>query len=88
MKLKMKTPLELREEKKSTREQVAKAVGLSLCGYINIELGNRNPSFKVAKKIAHYFGMPVESIKFGKEIKKCSALDVSELGQPTGTDGN
>lgn len=85
MKFKMKTPLELREENKLTREQVAKAVGLSLYGYINIELGNRNPSFKVAKKLAHYFGVPVESIKFGKEIKKHSALDATGPEQPTGT---
>lgn len=65
----LKTPADLRNEKKVSREEVANAVGLSLFGYVNIELGNREPSFKTAKRLAQYFGVPLESIKFGSDIK-------------------
>ena len=62
----MKTLAIIRQENMKSRQQVAKAVGLSLSGYANIELGNRSPSFKVAKKLANYFKVPIESINFGK----------------------
>lgn len=38
---------------KLTHEEVAKIAGISRSTYSNIESGNRNPSVKVAKKIAH-----------------------------------
>lgn len=39
-----------------TQQEAADLVGLSRGAYANIEIGNRNPSVKVAKKIAEVFG--------------------------------
>lgn len=42
---------QLRVNKKLTQEQIAQKVGIDRAYYTNIELGNKNPSFKVAVKI-------------------------------------
>ncbi len=41
-----------RKEKGLTAKKMAELVGITQSGYTHIELGNRNPSVTVAKKIA------------------------------------
>ncbi|PKH09822.1 XRE family transcriptional regulator [Planomicrobium sp. MB-3u-38] len=39
-----------------TQQEAADLIGISRGAYANIEVGNRNPSVKVAKRIADAFG--------------------------------
>jgi len=59
----------LRKSKNLTQEQVAKDLGISRAFYGMIELGTRNPTLKLADKIANYFKADVKEIFF-KDIKK------------------
>lgn len=45
----------LREERKLTVEQAAKHLGLSPCGLINIENGNKGMSIDTLIKLARYY---------------------------------
>lgn len=54
----------LREERKMTQEDVANAVGISRSFYGLIEIGERNPTFGLAKRIAGVFGVNPEDIFF------------------------
>lgn len=75
-----KTLAELRGEEMSQRE-LAEALGLKPSTIAMYEIGKRTPPLETAKKIATFFRVSVESIKFGKD-----AL-IARARRPTGTDG-
>ena len=64
----MKSLRELRSDLDVTQEEVAEYVGVANATISQYESGVRTPSLNTAKKIASYFNVPVESIKFG--VKK------------------
>ena len=49
---------DIRKAKHLTQEEVARTVSISRVAYTNIENGKRNPSPKVAKRIASVLGIP------------------------------
>ena len=61
----MKSLRELRNDLDVTQEEVADYVGVANATISQYESGARTPSLNTAKKIASYFNVPVESIKFG-----------------------
>ena len=60
----MKSLRELRSDLDVTQEEVAEYVGVANATISQYESGVRTPSLNTAKKIASYFNVPVESIKF------------------------
>ncbi|MEW6448255.1 MAG: helix-turn-helix transcriptional regulator [Bacillota bacterium] len=56
---------ELRAQRKLTQKGLASALGLSKSAIGMYESGRRTPRLPIAKKIARYFGVPVETISFG-----------------------
>jgi putative transcriptional regulator len=56
----------LREERKMSREELALAVGVTYSTVANLEAGRFKPRIDLAIKIARVFGVPVESIDWGK----------------------
>ena len=56
--------IELREQKGLTQEEVAEIVGISRSFYSLIESGLRNPTYGLAKKIAHFFNEDIENLFF------------------------
>lgn len=60
----MKTLSELRKGKNITQKELAKALKVSVSTIAMYEIGERTPSLKKAKKIADFFGVPIESIDF------------------------
>lgn len=79
--MKKKTIADLRNEKGLSQRGLAKAVGLKPSTIAMYELGERTPSLSNAKKIAKFFGVPVEGISFGDDARKMRA------NLPTGTTG-
>jgi putative transcriptional regulator len=59
-----KRELLLKERKKRqlTQQQAADFIGIHISTYANIEIGRRNPSFKVALKIADFYGINIKKI--------------------------
>ena len=55
---------ELREQRGVSREQVAAVAGTSLATVMRLEAGTAMPRFDVARKIAEYFGVPVDAIEW------------------------
>lgn len=55
---------ELREQRGVSREQVAAVAGTSLATIMRLEAGTAMPRFDVARRIADYFGVPVDSIEW------------------------
>lgn len=53
---------EARLNKKMTQEELAKKAEISRTHYTNIELGNKDPSFKVAKNIKEVLGIQDDDI--------------------------
>ena len=60
----MKTLSELRKEKNMTQKELAKALKIIESAIAMYEIGERTPSLKKAKRIADFFGVPIESIDF------------------------
>lgn len=52
----------IRKEQNLTQKEIAQRTGLSESSYKNIELGNRNPSWKVAQHLEKYFGIPASEL--------------------------
>lgn len=50
-----------------TRSGVAREIGISYAALAFYESGDRTPSGPVKKKIADYYGLPVECIFFAKQ---------------------
>jgi transcriptional regulator with XRE-family HTH domain len=74
-----KTLAELRGD--MTQRDLAKALNLKPSTIAMYEIGERTPPLETAKRIAGFFGVSVESIKFGKDAR------ISRSQKPTGTDG-
>lgn len=55
---------ELREKRNMTQEQLANALGMSTSAIAMYETNKRIPTLKRAKKIAEFFGVPIEYIFF------------------------
>ena len=56
----------LRAQRKMSREELALAVGVTYSTIANLEVGRYKPRIDLAIKIARVFGVPVESIDWGK----------------------
>lgn len=67
--------IEIRGER--TQQEAADLIGISRGAYANIEVGNRNPSIKTAKKIALAFNFNW-TLFFNEEVvekkQKCAAV--------------
>lgn len=63
------------------QRELAKQLDITASAISMYETGERTPSLEKAKKIAAFFGVPVESIKFGKDARMARAC------KPTGTEG-
>jgi putative transcriptional regulator len=79
--MKGKTLQELRLELGMTQRDLAKELELGPSTIAMYELGLRTPSLDTAKKIAKYFGIPVDNIFFGNDARRLRATS-------TGTEGN
>lgn len=47
-----------------SKQEVAKALGISFSSYVKYERGERTPRDSIKKRIAEYFGVTVSSIFF------------------------
>lgn len=56
---------ELREQRGLSREELAVAVETSYPNLLRLESGQSQPRLDLAKRIAEFFGVPVESIEWG-----------------------
>lgn len=65
MRVKLK---KIREEKNLTQQEVADRAGISRTTYTNIELGNKNPSFEVARNIKCALGERDDDIFLNKNV--------------------
>lgn len=64
---------EIRKSKSLTQSQVAKMVGIKRSTFTNIELGHKNPSFEVARKIK-------ESLNYqGDDIFCVDSVDTEQI---------
>lgn len=54
--------IEIRKKQHLTHKAVASAVGISRSYYGHIENGLRNPSYKVASRIAEFLQCPIEDL--------------------------
>jgi putative transcriptional regulator len=68
--------IDLRNTLKLKQKDVAKSVEITVSYYGMIELGVRNPTLELAKKIADYFGKNMEDIFFA-DINNELLCDVS-----------
>lgn len=60
----------IRLEKGLTHEKIAELVGISRATYTNIELGHKNPSFKVAARIKKILDYEKDDIFLETECQK------------------
>ncbi len=65
--MKQKLLAELRGD--MSQRELAKQLHLTASAIAMYETGDRTPSLEKAKKIAAFFGVRVESIKFGKDAR-------------------
>lgn len=61
---------ELRLKKGLTQEEIAELVNISRAHYTNIELGNKEPSFRVAKNIKQALGTNDDNIFLISNVPK------------------
>ena len=57
---------QLRKQRGISRERLAADVGTSYSNIVSLETGRSKPRIDLAMEIARYFGVPVESIEWGK----------------------
>jgi len=76
-----KTLQELRKEAGLSQREFASKIGLKHSTIGMYEIGLRTPSLETAKRIASFFGVPVESILFGADARRL------RVTKPTGTEG-
>jgi transcriptional regulator with XRE-family HTH domain len=60
----------IRLKKEINQETVAKKIGVSRTTYIQIEKGVRELRVSEAKKLANYFGIPIEDFLEGRDVKE------------------
>ena len=53
---------ELRKKKNVTQEEAASGAGIALTSYARYELGLRQPATKIARKLADYFGVSMDTL--------------------------
>ncbi|HEC26711.1 MAG TPA: XRE family transcriptional regulator [Gammaproteobacteria bacterium] len=63
----MKTLREIRINRNTTIEGVAKQCGVTKCHISLIERGLRYPSRRTARKIAQWYGVSLEQVMYGNE---------------------
>ncbi|WP_230868238.1 helix-turn-helix transcriptional regulator [Iocasia frigidifontis] len=56
-----------RNKMKLTQAEVAKKLDITRAFYGHIETGKRNPTLKLAKKIADFYGENVDTLFFNKK---------------------
>jgi len=61
---------QLREDKNIKQVVLAKDLGITNDYLSSLERGVRTPSFKLAKKIADYFGTTIDEIFFNNQSNK------------------
>ena len=66
----------LRNGKNLTQRELAEKLDVSLSAIAMYETGARIPSLKQAKKIASFFGKPVEAIIFGHSAHEMQAKQI------------
>jgi len=66
--MKRKKLKELRKKYDLSVKDIANTVGISTSHYYKIEEGIRNPTLKIAKKIAEILGKNVDEVFFEKEL--------------------
>lgn len=59
--------IKLRNEKGYTQQEVADHLDISRRMYGSIETGDRNPSWKVQKRLEQYFSLPISVLLSGAE---------------------
>lgn len=59
---------QLRESRGMRREELAAQLGISLTTVVNLETGRHEPRIGLAKKIAELFGVPLDSLDWGKPL--------------------
>lgn len=52
----------LRLQRELTLKQVASEIGLTKAAYRNIEVGLRDPSWKIARRMEKFFGTPASEL--------------------------
>jgi len=68
--MKRKKLKELRKKYDLSVKDIANTVGISTSHYYKIEEGIRNPTLKIAKKIAEILGENVDEVFFWKRIRR------------------
>lgn len=68
---------ELREERGLTQAEFAARVGIGTSTMTRYELGDREPTFPIARKIADYFGVTLDYLSGKTDVKE--PLNFSEL---------
>lgn len=89
----MRTLSELRETKNLSQKELAQElceIGMTIspASIAMYELGERQPSLRKAKTIAHYFGVPTDDIFFGPRahLERANNNNAHNLDS-TGTEG-
>ena len=80
-----KTLAELRNENNLTQRDLASLIGLKPSTIAMYEIGKRTPLLNTAKRIASYFGLPVEAIYFGIDARNMRAGKDQPPPRATGT---
>jgi putative transcriptional regulator len=62
--------IQLRKERQISQDKVAKDLGISRAFYGMIEQASRNPTLRLAKEIAKYYGTSIEEIFFNDYCNK------------------
>lgn len=58
---------DLRKKKKVTQEEVASAVNIALTSYARYELGKRQPTTDIARRLAEYYDVSIDTLITGAE---------------------
>lgn len=61
------------------RQEVAEYIGVSTSYYGMLENRSRSPSLRIAKKIAQFYGVPIESIDFGIEASGDNTKEITQI---------
>lgn len=57
---------DLRKKKGATQEDVAASVNIALTSYARYETGKRNPTTDIARRLADYFGVSIDTLITGE----------------------
>lgn len=76
--------IRLRKAQGFTQREVAEALGITTSYFGMIELGKRTPNLEIAKKIAEFFGEPLEHLFFNQENNKMLFSDRDATLERTG----